>query len=189
MAKIDTSTIPNFESLSDADKLKAIQELDIPDPFDESKYVLKEVFDKKASEAANYSRQLKEKMTEDERTKAEAEAAQKELSEKYEALLRKSQVDEMTTKYLALGMDEKLARDTAKAHFENNTDKVFENMEKLNQIRDAKLKEELMRGNGQPAGGSGGTPNTNSAEDFARSLGAKRSGEKPIGEKLNQFYK
>lgn len=189
MAKIDTSTIPNFDSLSDADKLKAIQELEIPEAFDPKKYVPKDTFDRKASEAAEYSRQLREKMTEDERMKAETEAKQKELAEKYEALLQKTEVGEIKSKCLALGIDEKLSQEAAEAYYAKDTEKFFEIIAKSKGVWEASVKEKLVRGTPPPAGKGESGEGTDSAVDFAKSLGAKRTGEKSIEERLSKFQK
>ena len=64
--KISTDSIHGFAEMSDADKVTALLGLDVPDPVDLSGYVKKEVFDAKATEAANLSKQLKSKMTDDE---------------------------------------------------------------------------------------------------------------------------
>ena len=58
MANIDTATIEGFEGMTAEEKVSALLKLDIPDAVDLSKFVSKETFDKKASEAANLSKQL-----------------------------------------------------------------------------------------------------------------------------------
>ena len=62
--KVDTSKINGFDALDEnAKKALAGLEVEVPEP-DYTGYVKKEVFDKKASEAADLSKQLKSKMTE-----------------------------------------------------------------------------------------------------------------------------
>lgn len=189
MAKFDTSKIPNFDALSTEEKLKAVMAFDLPD-VDLSKYVSKETFDKKASEAAEYSRQLKEKRTEEENKAAEAEAKQKEIIEKYNALLEKTTISEYKAKYLTLGMDEKLAEATANAQYSGNTDVVFENISKLTKGIEEKVREDKVRGTGRPAGNGGKTEEGDDAGvAFAKKLGSSRSGEKEITEELQKYYK
>ena len=71
--KVDVKNIPNFDAMSAEDKIKALMnyEVDAPD-MDMTGYVPKEVFDKKASEAAALSKQLKSKLTESELAEAES---------------------------------------------------------------------------------------------------------------------
>ena len=76
--KIDVTKIPNFETLPD-DVKTAITGMDIiPDM---SGYVEKAVFDRKASEASSLSKQLREKMTEDEQKTSEKSV--QDLTDKY----------------------------------------------------------------------------------------------------------
>ena len=74
--KIDTSKIPNFDALPQEAR-EAITGMEFADPVDMSKYVEKAVFDRKASAAADLSKQLKSKMTEDEAAAAERTANEK----------------------------------------------------------------------------------------------------------------
>ena len=127
-------------------------------------YVNKDVFDSKASEAAKLSKQLKEKMTDDEAAKAAEDAAKAELETKYTELLKKSTVAEHTAKFLALGYDEKLAHDTAEALFGGDMDKVFANQQTFNAGREKALKAEILKSTPGPEGGDEGGP-----------------GEKPLG--------
>ena len=70
--KIDVTKIPNFDNLPD-DAKEAILGMEFADVPDMSQFVSKTTFDKKASEAADLSKQLKAKMTEDELAKVQAE--------------------------------------------------------------------------------------------------------------------
>ena len=88
MAVIDVSTIEGYEGMTAEQKVEALTKFEIPESVDLSKYVSKDVFDKKASEAAGLSKQLKEKMTEDEKKKAEADESNKKILEELEQLRR-----------------------------------------------------------------------------------------------------
>lgn len=153
--KIDTSTISGFDAMSVEDKLKAILSLEVPDPVDLAGYVKKDVFDAKATEAARLSKQLKEKMTDDEQTKEAEARAKQELEEKYNALLKESAISKYKARYLAIGYDEKLAEDTATALFEGNVDKVFANNEKFNSAFEQRVKADVLKGTPAPAAASG----------------------------------
>lgn len=163
MPKIDTTTISGFDAMTDAEKLSALLELDVPERVDLSNYVTKVQFDKTSSELAAAKRDLKSKMSEDELTKAEAERVHKETEEKYNALLKKSTIAEYKAKYLAQGYDEKLAEETAEALFNNETDKVFANSEKFRASIEQRMKTELLKGTPKP-GGAGGSSEEKSAD-------------------------
>ncbi len=61
MPNIDTSTIEGFDSMTAEQKVEALLKAEIPEKVDLSRYVSKETFDKKASEASALSKQLKDK--------------------------------------------------------------------------------------------------------------------------------
>lgn len=79
MATIDTSTIEGFDGMTADEKVTALLGLQIPDAVDLSGYVAKSVFDTKATEAANLSKQLKAKITEAETATGALTTAQAEL--------------------------------------------------------------------------------------------------------------
>lgn len=79
MATIDTSTIEGFDDMTADEKVTALLGLQIPDVVDLSGYVAKSVFDTKATEAANLSKQLKAKTTEAETATGALTSAQAEL--------------------------------------------------------------------------------------------------------------
>lgn len=59
MPNIDVSTIQGFDAMSADEKVSALLAYEIPENVDMTKYVSKETFDKKASEAAKLARDLK----------------------------------------------------------------------------------------------------------------------------------
>ncbi len=170
--KIDVSTIEGFEEMSAEDKVQALLGVDLTP--DLSGYVKKEVFDAKATEAANLSKQLKTKMTDDETKAAEAKAAQEKLENDYKALLKKSTIADHTARYLALGYDEKLAKETAEALYEGDMDKVFENQSKFKEAVEKKLKADLVNDTPRP-GGSKKQDDEDANVEFARELGKQRA--------------
>lgn len=126
--KVDVKNIPNYDKLSVEEKLKALTEyeVDMPDATDLSGYVTKEVFDKKASEAAALSKQLKSKMTESEIAEAESRQAIDDMKAELESLKREKTVAGYKAEYLGLGYDDESAQLSANALAEGNTAKVFE---------------------------------------------------------------
>lgn len=153
--KIDVSTIQGFEQMTAEQKLAAVLGMDIPEP-DMSGFVRKDVFDAKASEAANLSKQLKAKMTDEEVAKAAEAAARQELEEKYNELLKRTTISDYKAKYLAIGYDEKLASDTASALAEGNFEKVFANSEKFKVEMEKKIKADILKETPRPDTNNGG---------------------------------
>lgn len=188
--KISTDSIQGFADMSDADKVTALLGLDLPDPVDMSQYVDKKTFDAKASEAANLSKQLKAKMTDDEAAKAQADADRKALEDKYTELLRKSTIAEHTARFIAMpGYDEKLARETAEALFDGNMDKVFENQQKANAAYEKKLRADLVKQDPKPDGAGGDDQEKDTAVEFARNLGKQRADAlKSANEGLKHYF-
>ena len=186
--KISTDSIQGFAEMSDADKVNALLGLDVPDPVDLSGYVKKEVFDAKATEAANLSKQLKGKMTEDEAKKAEEEKARAELEGKYQELLKKSTIADHTANFLALGYDKDLARSTAEALYDGDMNKVFENQLKFNEAREKQLRAELVKKDPRPDGAGGGDGDTKSDVDLAKRLAARRAASRKESDDVMKYY-
>jgi len=148
--KIDVSSITGFEGMSDAEKVKALMELDVPEKIDLSHYVLKEHADKYASEAAEWKKKFNSKLTDEEARRAEEEAAKQELENKYNELLKRTTISDDKAKYLAMGYDEKLATETAQALAEGNVEKVFSNGEKFKSEMEKKIRIEILKDTPRP---------------------------------------
>lgn len=190
MPNIDTSTIEGFDSMTAEQKLDALLKVEIPEAVDMSKYVSKEVFDKKASEAAGLSKQLKDKMTDDEVKEAEKAKAIADMQAELEALRQEKTISDYTAKYIAMGYDKELAKDTAKAMAAGDMDKVFENAGKHNQAMEQKIRENLMNKTPKPDGAGGDGKKVDSAVEKAKALAkAKHGGDKDYNDILNNYKK
>lgn len=163
--KIDTTKIPNFETLPH-DVQDAIMGMDFADAPDMSQYVSKAVFDKKASEAADLSKQLKAKMTQDELAKAQADADLAAMKAELEELRTEKVINENTAKFLELGYDTKLAQATAKAMVDGEMDVVFKNHGKFLVEREKSLRAEILKDTPKPPAGEGSKAITR--EDFSK---------------------
>lgn len=125
--KVNVKDIPNFENLSAEEKVKALTEYEFEVPEHSlDGYVTKEVFDKKASEAAALSKQLKSKMTESELAEAESKQTLDNLKSELESLKREKTIAGYKAEYLGLGYGEEVAQESAVALAEGNHSKVFE---------------------------------------------------------------
>ena len=186
---IDTSTIENFDSLSAEEKVDALLKLDLPDSSAELAR-MKSALDKATSEAADYKKQLKGKLTEDEAAAAEREAKWAEMEAKLKELETEKTISTYKASYLAMpGFDEKLAEDTAKALAEGDMKTVFANQQKASAAHEKKLRAEMVKSDPKPDGAGGGNEETNTAVEFAKKLGKQRADAlKSANEGLKNYF-
>ena len=118
-------------------------------------YVKKDVFDKTASEVAEWKKKHNALLSEEERKEAERLEAQKQLEEKLASLEREKALSEHKAKFLGLGYDEALATETAEALVNGDTEKLFANQSKFIESRDKALKAQLLNDTPTPGAGSG----------------------------------
>ncbi len=154
MARIDFSKIEGYETMSAEEKLAALEALELPDP-DYSGFVKKDVADKYASEAANYKKQLRERMSEDEAAKAKAAEDMAAVMQELESLKADKAISEFTTQFMGIGYDEALAKSTATALQRGDMSVMFKNHAKFVADREKALKAELLKGTPTPPPGEG----------------------------------
>ena len=184
--KIDTKLIPNFDSLPD-DVKAAITGMEFADAPDMSQYVSKATFDKKASEAAEFSRQLKAKMTDEEAAKAKAAEEREAIMEELEALRKDKAISEYTTQFMSIGYDEALAKSTATALHGGDMQTMFKNHAAFTVAREKALKAELLKGTPTPPAGDG--KKTITRDDFKKmSLIEKQKFATENPEQYKQIY-
>ena len=150
MAKIDISAIEGYEEMTAEEKLAALEAYEVPEP-DFTGFVKKELLDKASSEAANFKRQLRERMTEEEAAKAKAAEDMASMQEELAQLRREKIVQEYTAQFLGLGYDKDLAHETAEALEKGDMHTVFLNQTLFSQNREKALKAEPPAGNGGPS--------------------------------------
>ena len=174
--------IENYENMTPEEKLAALEAYD---PEKEG-FVSKATFDKTATEAATFKKQLREKQTEEE-AKAERDREEREaLIARVQELEHKETVSNYINAYLGLGYDEKTAKATAEALAKGEMATVFANQKKHIEAREQALRSELIDQTPPPAGGS---PAGTTAEDIRKmSLAeqAKFASENP--DQYNEFY-
>lgn len=152
--KIDTNLIPNFDALPEEAKA-AILGMEFADAPDMSQFVAKSVFDKKASEAADLSKQLKSRMTQEEQTAAQQAEMMATMQAELESLKAEKAISEFTAQFLAIGYDEKLAKSTAAALHKGDMTAMFKNHALFVAERDKAMKAELLKGTPTPPAGEG----------------------------------
>lgn len=155
MAKIDVTSIEGFADMTPEQKLEALQGYDFPDP-DYSGYVKKDLYDKAASNAAEWKRKHNALLTAEEQQKQEQADSLAAMQQELETLRKDKTVSEYKAQYLSLGFDDKLARETALAMADGDNAKVFANQQKfLESYRKTIISEELKK-TPRPQGGLGG---------------------------------
>lgn len=116
---------------------------------------LKNALSKSNSEAADYRKQLREKMSAEElKAKEDAEKMEALIKER-DALLREKTVATYKASYLSLGYDESLAMATAEALANGELDKVFANQKKHNEAVEKKIRADVLKSTPTPEGGNG----------------------------------
>lgn len=150
--KIDFTKIEGYR-----EDMSAEEKLALLDKWEPDGWVKKDVFDRTASELAEYKRKLKEKMSEEERKEAERQEAEAALKAELESLRKEAAVTKNKSKFLSLGYEEKLAEETARALADGDMDKVFANQAiHLENIKKAAIAAALANEPKPPAGGGGG---------------------------------
>lgn len=184
MAKIDVSRIEGYAEMSAEEKIKALEGFILPDP-DYTGYVKKDVFDKKASEAARYKEQLDGKLTEDEKERQEKEQKMADLEKEVASLKKEKLISGYKAKYLAQGMDEKLAAETAEALEKGDHEKVFANEKAFLESFEKRIRTDALGNVGRPPVGE---PN-GKGKSLAEQLGEEKAASMKAAQKTLDYYK
>lgn len=176
MPKIDTTTIQGFETMSDADKVAALLNVEIPEAQDRSGMIEKEKFDKVASELADLKKVAREQLPEAQRVAQEQKEQLDTLQSQYNTLLKESTISKNTAKYLSMGYSEKDAQEAAAALYEGNMDKVFEIQKRANEALSEKIKSDMIKGTPRPDGAGGEKGGDKTADiKFAERIGKQNA--------------
>lgn len=176
--------IQGYESMSTEEKLAALESYD----FDMSEFVPKTQFDKAASEAASYKKQLRERMSEEEAAKEKEAEEKAKLIERLEELEKERTISTYTNSYLGMGYEEKLAADTAKAMAEGDMTTVFKNQKIHLENAEKKLKADLLKDT--PAPELGGGAKTLTKEAWSKmTLAERQDAFTKDPETVKAFYK
>ena len=133
----------------------ALESIELPTDSSVEVEKLRNALSKSKSEADDYKRQLKEKMTADEIKAREDAEKQEKLQRDYDELVKKVAISDNRAKLLALGYDDALASETAEAMANGELDKVFANQKKHLDAVEKKVRSEILKGTPKPDGGSG----------------------------------
>ena len=165
----------------------ALKDIDLPTDNSAEIDRLKTALSKSNSEAADYKKQLRDKMSAEELKAKEDADTIEELKKERDALLREKTVAGYKANYLALGYDEKLANDTAEALANGELDKVFTNQKKHNEVVEKKIRADVLKETPMPEGGNGSDTMT---KDKLRGMTAGERYEYSIShpEEYNKLY-
>lgn len=184
--KIDVTKIEGYENMTAEEKLAALEGFEIPEP-DYSGLVKKDLLDKANSEAANYKKQLREKMSEDEKKAIQQAEEIAVMKAELENLRQEKAITDLTKRWMGVGYSEELAAATAKASAEGDMDAVFKNHAKFLADREKALKAEILKSTPTPPAGDGNKKTTK--EDFAKmSLAEKQKFATENPEAYKEFY-
>ena len=143
------------EGMTVAEIEEALKGIEMPTDNSGEIERLKTALSKSNSEAAEYKKQLREKMSAEEiKAKEDADKLEALIKER-DALLREKTVANHKAQYLALGYDEKLAADTAEALANGELEKVFANQKKHNEAVEKKIRADVLKETPTPEGGNG----------------------------------
>ena len=143
------------EGMSVEDIEKALEGIELPTDNSAEVERLKNALSKSNSEAADFKKQLREKMSAEEvKAKEDAEKYEEVVKER-DALLREKTILGHKTKFLSLGYDESLANETAEAMANGELDKVFANQKKHLETVEKKIRADVLKDTPQPEGGNG----------------------------------
>lgn len=186
MAKIDTTKIEGYNTMTAEEKLAALEAMELAEP-DFTGWVKKDVADRYASEAAGYKKQLRERMSEEEATKAKAAEDMATIMQELESLRTEKAVSEYTTQFMGIGYDEALAKATATALQKGDLTTMFKNHAKFVVDREKALKAELLKGTPHPPAGEGTKVVTK--EDLSKmTLAEKVKFAEENPERYNELY-
>ncbi len=143
------------EGMSVEDIEKALESIDLPTDNSAEIDRLKAALSKSNSEAADYKKQLREKMSAEELKAKEDAEKWEEIVKERDALLREKTIATHKAKYLSLGYDENLANDTAEAMANGELDKVFANQKKHLETVEKKIRADVLKETPSPEGGNG----------------------------------
>ena len=122
----------------------------------------KSTSEKNASEAANFKKQLQEKMTDEEKKEADIQ----ELRKQYDVLVKEKNVAKYTSEYLSLDYNEELAKQAAQAQADGDYAKLFEIQKQHKANVEENYKKQQLEKTPKPNDPKLGDPTKITKEDF-----------------------
>lgn len=182
MAKIDLTSIENYENMTAEEKLAALENFDIPEP-DHTGWIRKDLYDKAASGLAKEKKERKSEALASEQAMADLReqfaTENAELKTQLETMQttlngykREKDIANLTARYTQLGYGD-LAESTAIAHLDGDTDTVFKNQQSIiDKAKQASIEDKTVNTPNPPAGNPKDNPKD---EDDAFTRGFMKS--------------
>lgn len=154
MSKIDLTKIEGYDTMTAEEKLKALEDFEIPDAQepDYTGWVKKDVLDKATKDAAEWKKKYNDTLTDAQKKGVIDSEKQAQMEKELAELKRDKAVSQNIAKLLALGYEEDLAAETAEAIADNDMAKVFENQKKFKESLEKKIKAEALKNMDRPDG-------------------------------------
>ena len=150
---MDTTKIDGYESMTPEEKVAALEAYE----FDMSGFVKKELYDRAASDAAEWKRKHHSLLSEADQARVVAEEAQQATMARLAELERKDKISTTRDQYLTSGFSAKLALETAEAFVDGRMDVVLANITKHAAEVATAAQDRALKGTPTPPGG--GNPN------------------------------
>lgn len=157
MAKIDTTKIEGYSEMTLEEKIAALEAYEYEDYSSELERY-KNAVSKANSEAAMWKKKYNAFLSEEERKKNEAEEEMNKIREELEILRKEKLESDHRAKLIALGYDENLAAETAKALVNGETEKLFVALKKHQETLEKQIRADVLKDTPKPKAGSGTKP-------------------------------
>lgn len=182
--RIDVTRIEGYADMTPEEKVAALEAIDydVPEP-DYTGYVPKDQLDKVASEAAEWRRKHNALLTEEEQKNIAREEEMESLRKTVEEMEKEKTITEIKSNYIAIGYEEELAEDTAKATVEGDNKKIFQNHKKFLEAHDKAFESSLLSKTPRPGEGVSRTSQPMTKEEIVAikdpELRKQKIGENP----------
>lgn len=157
MAKIDTTKIEGYSEMTLEEKIAALEAYEYEDYSSELERY-KNAVSKANSEAAMWKKKYNAFLSEEEQKKNEAEEEMNKIREELEILRKEKLESDHRAKLIALGYDENLATETAKALINGETEKLFVALKKHQETLEKQIRADVLKDTPKPKAGSGTKP-------------------------------
>lgn len=182
MAENENMELENVESQA------VNNEPPVDDTKDKEIAKLKALLSKANSEAASYKKQMREKMSEEEKSKADAEAEREEMMKKLAAFERDAKISNFTSALMTSGIDGDLSKTMANALVDGDMDTVFANLKAHTESIKKSAVASAMANQSGITTGTPGVPEVTQAQFDAMSLSERvnlYNTDKSLYDKLN----
>lgn len=154
MPKIDTSTIQGYAEMTAEQKLAALETFEYDDKSADVKRY-KDAVTKASGEAAEFKRQLNAKMSDEERTKAENDAAFKAMQERLDAYEKREKISGAKSVFMENGCTDGALADTlADAFVSGDAEKLAPALKKYAALLESATKSKLIDNTPVPESGT-----------------------------------